>query len=292
MKIGVCFPTRSRPQFASLAFRSALATADSPKPFFFIRMDEDDPDAPGLKEFFIGLAQETGTTVQVQIGPHLRAGNVDYLNDAAQMAYEAGCDIIMQLDDDQEFLSRGWNTEIARVAGRIADGVGVLATEAVPGDFHFVRPPILTRRWYELQGGYFYPPVYTHFMGDTEVNDIAHFTNKFYLVPGVAIRHRKQKDGLAGEIRRPETVTSDTGWYIRRGPEKRRIAKRIISLTHPESHRQAFEMEQICEWAEKLGVPPEQLMVRRVSQEVIRPDANDARPPATTVPESGSAGTP
>lgn len=210
------------------ALGSALYFSRPPLPNIYIRLDVDDPFLEETKNNLLLLCKEYQTNCSILVGPHTIKGNVPYLNDAAKAAYLDGSDLIVQLDDDQSFRTPYWNNLYCDAAAKVRRGIGVLATESVENDSQFVRPPSVTRRWYEIYGS-FYCSDYIHFCADTEINEIAHEANKFFLVPGVEIKHNKIKDATAKAIRNDKTRLKDGLTFESRKEIRKHLVMRMVS---------------------------------------------------------------
>ncbi len=210
MKIGMALASRGRAARALALIERARKLATGAIPVY-IRVDQDDEQ----------LSQYTALReyATVEVGPRLAKGSAPHINAAAMAAWRDGCNVVMQVADDQLFETENWDAHlrIAIMRDTPADGIALFYTADGYLDAKQVSHPIVTAHWIS-HFGYFYPPAYNHFYADTDLENIARRSGRLFYVPEVNIRHYKHglQDDLYMEIR-AQGVMADSRTYLERG---------------------------------------------------------------------------
>jgi len=182
--------SRGRPHHMARVIDNALELASKDSNIeILIRLDEDDPALPQYLESRIGERI-------YRVGPRLGRGAARPIN---EMAMQASGDLVMQLSDDQEFITPDWNTLIENAAAPY---------EHIPTVFKLnegrtkLENPVVNRAWLR-HFGHLYPAEFSHLYSDTYVETIATKANRLIPIPGVTILHHKMQyqDATSSEAR-------------------------------------------------------------------------------------------
>ena len=143
MTISVLAPCRGRPDQVRRMVDSALAFASAPADVeLVLRVDFDD-------DVMLRWLREEVWTAPVVIGPQYGGYRSlpRFINEAARFAQG---DLLLVVNDDAEFQTRGWDRRLAAHAAAIPDGVFNFGVEtANAGNFIF---PCVSRRLVQLLG--------------------------------------------------------------------------------------------------------------------------------------------
>jgi len=105
------------------------------------------------------------------------------------LARDALGDLLLMGNDDQAYVTPGWDLRFAEEAARFPDGVFVAwCDDGINGGRHAAFPCV-SRGWYE-ELGYFVPEGrFAFFRHDTWLYDIGHRLGRLAYVPDVLVRH-------------------------------------------------------------------------------------------------------
>lgn len=105
------------------------------------------------------------------------------------LAQSARGDLLLMGNDDQAYVTPGWDVRFEEEAGRFPDGMCVLwCDDGINGDKHAAFPCV-TRKWYETLG-YFAPEQgFRFFFNDTWAYDLGHRVGRLRYMPDVLVRH-------------------------------------------------------------------------------------------------------
>lgn len=176
-KVSVLIPTRNRTHLLRTLFDTYYATTASDRPSTELLFRADDDDVP-TREM---LSLEGFRTL---VGPrkHGYASLPHFFNELAQAATG---DVVMLGNDDMEFVTPGWATQILAAANRYPDGVfniGVTTHNAA----HFPLSLVSAAAVRKL--GFIYDP--RIFWGDIYLRDVMGTLGRQHLLPQVEIRHQ------------------------------------------------------------------------------------------------------
>lgn len=171
--------SRGRPQHMARVIANAVSLA-TPGTFhqILVRLDEDDPSLP---EYLDGPGRYSYI-----VGPRLGYGAARPIN---EMAMRASGDLVMQLSDDQEFITPNWNTLIEEAAAPYTNIPTVFKLDEGRTK---LENPVVNRAWLQ-HFGHLYPPEFSHLYSDTYVETIATKANRLITIPNVKILHHKSK---------------------------------------------------------------------------------------------------
>jgi hypothetical protein len=160
---------------------------------------------------------------QLLVGPRLGKGAARPINEAAMAATG---DIVMQVTDDQEFVTPGWDDMLQNVA-KLYEGVPTVFQ--VNEGRSQLENAIVNRAWLD-EIGFFYPPEFLHFFADTWIETVATKAGRLVLVPAVEIKHHKginRGDDAYRECR--EGYAQDAEAFIKMREQIEEIALKIRS---------------------------------------------------------------
>ena len=192
--ISVLVPTRGRVDLLDKMLRSLVKTAEKPDLVEVVfRVDYDDAETIGyLNAQQPWLSVLNGTPCV--LGPHLNgyATLPIMINEAARLSTS---DLLIVINDDVEFKTKGWDRRLNEEAAKFPDGIFNIGVDTVNNNPNFVFP-CQSRRQVELFG-FFYDPrlIYT----DIWLRDALGPLGKLHRVPDVVIEH--QWAGMSTEQR-------------------------------------------------------------------------------------------
>ena len=179
--ISILCPSRGRPGLALSMSASAVGTASGPVEVL-LGVDADDPDLEGYRRDGFRVR---GMDV-VECDPD---GTVSDIFNALAMGHSSG-EILLVANDDQFFVTEGWDEAFRGVHRRHADGVYVAwCDDGINGEDHCAFPAV-SRRWVDRLG-YLAPTVgFRFFRNDTWIMDLGRRVGRLSYLPDVRVDHR------------------------------------------------------------------------------------------------------
>jgi glycosyl transferase/beta-hydroxylase protein BlmF len=178
--VSVLCPTLGRPQKAVEFAQSAIKTAFGPVEVW-LYVDDDDPKA---REYALAFGPNRNPNIHLLVGPPGRVGRA--WNTLAERCHG---DLLMMGNDDQVFVTRGWDSILKSRTQRYEDRVFVAWFDDGTGKAaDRCAFPIVSRRWYETLGE-FVPERFHFLYHDTWVADIGRKVRRLVYIPRVLVRH-------------------------------------------------------------------------------------------------------
>lgn len=105
-----------------------------------------------------------------------------------RLASEAKGDLLLMGNDDQRYVTTGWDVRFAQESARYPDGIFLMwCDDGINGDRHAAFPCV-SRRWTEAVGR-FVPESFGFFYHDTWLYDVAHRIGRLRYLPDVSVLH-------------------------------------------------------------------------------------------------------
>jgi aspartyl/asparaginyl beta-hydroxylase (cupin superfamily) len=232
-QLSLLCPTRGRPRWLATLLRSIERTAHlGSRVEVLCYVDADDPELPGYQALLgQGAFGRLGRCV-LHIGEPLgvpTAWNV--------LAGLATGDYLLMANDDQLYVSYGWDLAVDAAAAALArdhpDEIGCLYFDA--GQYGSAIPdfPMISRAWHQALG-YYAPTIFQQWSAEKWIFDIAGQAGRLYPVPGVFVEHRHYQ-----EFKAPFDVTyqrhrltrekslADQALFLRTKRERAQAAARL-----------------------------------------------------------------
>ena len=186
-------PTRGRPRWLAALLRSVERTAHrGDRVEVLCYVDADDPELPRYQRLLgRGTFGRLGRCV-LHVGEPLgvpTAWNV--------LADLATGDYLLMANDDQLYVSYGWDLAVDAAAAALArehpDEIGCLYFDA--GQYGSSIPdfPMISRAWYQALG-YYAPTIFQQWSAEKWIFDIASQAGRLRPVPGVFVEHRHYQE--------------------------------------------------------------------------------------------------
>jgi len=215
--ISVLVPTRRRTGLLETMLCSLMATvSDQAAVDIVIRIDDDDHESAT----YLGVAP---FPCQMLVGPHYNGYPTlaKFINECAD---RAKADLLIVVNDDVTFETKGWDTKLVAMAAKYPDGIFDFGVDTVLNNANYVFP-CQSRRQVETLGCFFddrliYPDIW--------LRDVLKPFGRAIRVPEVVIRHNWQ--GQSHEQRRAVPMTQTATYQalyhqcVREGQEKIRKA--------------------------------------------------------------------
>jgi len=208
-RLSVLIPTRTRTGLLHRMLESLVTTAaDLDRLEVVFRIDEDDT------ETHIYLSEQALTCwltmvghSAIVVGPHLNgyATLPIMINEAAEAA---SADLLIVINDDVEFKTKGWDARLCEEAAKVPDGIFSLAVDTVLNNANTVFP-CQSKRQIDALGCFFDPRlVYP----DIWLRDVLQPFGRVIRVPDVVIEHQwaGQTDD---QVRAINTIVAQPGYW-------------------------------------------------------------------------------
>jgi aspartyl/asparaginyl beta-hydroxylase (cupin superfamily) len=192
-QLSLLCPTRGRPRWLAALLRSVEQTAHRPdRVEVLCYVDNDDPELPRYQALLGGGTFGRLGRCVLHAGEPLgvpTAWNV--------LADLATGDYLLMANDDQLYVSYGWDLAVDAAAAALArdhpDEIGCLYFDA--GQYGSAAPdfPMISRAWYRALG-YFAPTIFQQWSAEKWIFDIAHQAGRLNPVPGVFVEHRHYQE--------------------------------------------------------------------------------------------------
>jgi len=165
-----------------LMLPSLLRTAETDRFTYavYIGIDEDDPlwndpvNKRRLEAFVKGKTSGKYIGGRVVSFPQPSDGKKRIpMNEAIKFAYDDGADYIVRINDDTEFITKGWTS--AAVGTLLAMGppnVGVVGPTCPDGKVEILTHDMVHRTHVEIFEGYYYPPVFENWYLDDWITEV------------------------------------------------------------------------------------------------------------------------
>jgi len=223
--ISILVPSRGRPGMFSEFIESIRSTATSQERIeVLVYVDMNDPS---LEKYIVQKSEMVRVLVGVPqpIGESWNA-----------LAVESSGSILMMGNDDQVYITKGWDDVVRDTASKYNDDIYCLwFDDTINGPKHCAFP-IISRKWYETVG-YFVPEVFGHLYVDTWIFDIAKRINRFEYIPSVVCEHRH--------------CTADETAKTARG--RKRNDPKIYESTEDDRKRDAEKLKVVMECSDTLS---------------------------------------
>jgi hypothetical protein len=183
--MSVLVPLRERTGTFDHMLETLVSTAADPSGVeVIVRCDEDDDGAVSyLRNRAITWRAQVAESAFI-VGPRLKgyATLGTFINEAARLAR---AELLLVVNDDVEFHTKGWDTRLVQVAQQYPDGIFDLAVDTVLNNANCVFP-CQSRRQVELLGGFYderviYPDIW--------LRDVLQPFGRVVRVPEVVINH-------------------------------------------------------------------------------------------------------
>jgi hypothetical protein len=176
--IGVVCPTRGRPGLARKMYESAMDTSTDAEVFFYVCEDE------------VGLYEQANVINPDWSG--LVGPDQALISKFNLLARRFPRPLTMMMTDDVVFEAPGWDDRIKAEFDKVPDRLLCVC----PADGRDDRSRTfwtVSREWMGFLG-YFMPPHFTTFYGDSWVSELAEGAGRLVYLPDVVCRHTKISD--------------------------------------------------------------------------------------------------
>jgi hypothetical protein len=173
MKLAINLCTRGRPDLLLQTIERTLPNISREDTVLMISADEDDELAVTALAHrgWTGGFSEGGVITDIR--PREGSLGAKY-NRALERVPDATCFLAMV--DYAPHITPGFDQKILDAAALFPDGIGVVYNRYA--NMTFPQINAVTKRWCELQGGYFYPPYFPYWFIDHWLDDIARITGR------------------------------------------------------------------------------------------------------------------
>lgn len=181
-KISILCPTRGRPEGCRQMVESALETADNPDNIeVCIYVDLDDPR---LENGYRQWVENWFTNQLIAIfGEPIGVGR-----SWNRLLKSCSGDLIMMGNDDQRFVTGGWDTKLDDIVGEYPDEIFCAWFEDGIQHGNHCAFPIVSRKWTDTLG-FFTPECFRFFCHDTYIWQIGLAIGRCRYIPDVLVRH-------------------------------------------------------------------------------------------------------
>ncbi len=186
----VC-PTRGRPKQIKIFAESVFKTATSPdRVEILLYIDTDDRKLKDYETSINALQKSFGTSkIKPIFGPSIGVPR------AANKLFDSSTgDIFLTSNDDQVFISTGWDERLDIEVVKYPDGIFCFWFNDDWESENFCTFPIVSRKWIETLG-YLQFPFFEHFFADTWIWMLAKMVNRAFYLDDITVEHRHWKTG-------------------------------------------------------------------------------------------------
>ena len=238
-QISLLMPTRGRIAGATTLIESAYRSAQYPELVEILSyVDEDDPEQGNYVQLFSSLERQLpGCSLVLLNGPRIalsRAWNM--------LAREGSGQILVVANDDQEFVSRGWDACLQRAVSCAPDGIYCAWFNDGAGNTAYGDFPIFSRRLFNSLG-YFTPEFLQFQCNDQWAWDISARLGRLIHVADATVLHQRtwldNQNGLNKiELVRRQTLSDRDSFFFYRTTIGRRadadFLRRLIRTPGPD----------------------------------------------------------
>lgn len=174
--VSVVLPSRGRVAALRRMAESLFRTATDPQGVeLIVRCDRDDDET-------LQYLRQAGDFTFI-VGSRINGYSsiATFINEAARLSH---ADLVLVVNDDAEFITRGWDTALREVASAYPDGIFDLGVTTIMNDSHFVFP-CTSRRVINLIGVHDERLIYN----DIWLRDVMSPFGRAIRVPDVVIKH-------------------------------------------------------------------------------------------------------
>ena len=204
--LAVLFPTRGRPQLFERSVKTAVETASRPD-----RLDINyyiDSDDPTLEQYSAVI--DRLTPVLEAAGAAFQGGVGDRIGcprSANYLALTSKADVIVMGNDDQQYVSAGWDERLDNEVAAYPDDIFLFwFNDGIESD-HWCCFPIVSRAWVDTLG-YFFPGNFEHFFVDTWLMDLGCRIGRAHYLRDVDVKHLPVWAGLS-----PSDTELSNEWF-------------------------------------------------------------------------------
>ena len=153
-----------------LMLPSLLKTMEADRFNYVLFVGIDDTDSfwntPANQERLRSIANEKNLEVQFHSFPQPKSGHRIPLNDICQVAYDAGSEYIVRINDDTEFVTPYWSSlGIKKLRSFGPPDVGVVGPTCRQGNLEILTHDMVNRKHLDIFGTY-YPPDFRNWYVD------------------------------------------------------------------------------------------------------------------------------
>ena len=184
-------PTRGRSNRIKEFVESALITATHPKRIeILLYVDNDDPDLQDYESNILDLQKKfISSPISITLGPSIGVPK------AANTLFEQSkADVFLTSNDDQIFITYGWDTRLDDEITKFPDNIFCLWFNDKWESENFCTFPILSRKWIETLG-YLQFPFFEHFFTDAWIWMLAKTIGRDHYIDDITVEHRHWKTG-------------------------------------------------------------------------------------------------
>jgi glycosyl transferase/beta-hydroxylase protein BlmF len=188
----VC-PTRGRPERAREFALSVMATADRPERLeILFYVDDDD----ARRAEYGAMVEELGTAIRggrmsLCVGPAIGVPHA-----VNRLVGTCDSEVLLSANDDQVYLSAGWDTALDAAIERYRDGIYCIWFNDGWESENLCTFPIVGRKWVDTLG-YLQFPFFEHFFADAWIWMLAKSIGRAHYLPEIHAEHRHWKIGKA-----------------------------------------------------------------------------------------------
>ena len=153
-------------------------------------IDTNDPNLRRYKTNILQLERTfVSNTISLIVGPSIgvpRAANILFEKSTA--------DVFLTSNDDQVFISPGWDTRLDDEIGHYPDNIFCLWFNDEWESEKFCTFPIVSRKWIETLG-YLQFPFFEHYFADAWIWMLAKAIDRTHYIGDIIVEHRHWKTG-------------------------------------------------------------------------------------------------